>query len=334
MIANAGLHGRLRGVEAGAAEEGLEIAVRRERCRRIESRDAAGKALRGIAAIGGAAVVVIFVGQLDLGEVVGLQRNGRVDAVAFEMVEVAERIAALVEHVQPGGDVLIDGLSCIECDAPVAPRARLPRRLVDAGAVRLLEGAVEHAAAGAAAEGQGARALQHLDALRVVQVAEILHVVTKAVDEEVGAGIDAADDELVAIAFALVDGDARDVARDIGQALIILVADLLLGDDGKRLRDVDDRRVRLGGDGGAVGKIADGAGARVLRWHEGLWRGSRLRPPCRLRPTGPPAARPAGGRSGIGSALCVRRGHGDGWNRHASRGRGLRKGLRTGEERS
>ena len=107
---HAGLHGRLRGVEARAAEEGLEISVRRKRRRRIEPRDAAGKALRGIAAIGGAAVVVIFVGQLDLGEVVGLQRDGRVDAVALEMVEVAERIAALVEHVQPRRDVLVDRL--------------------------------------------------------------------------------------------------------------------------------------------------------------------------------------------------------------------------------
>ena len=64
-----------------------------------------------------------------------------------------------------------------------------------------------------------ARSLQDLDALRVVEIAEILDVVAEAVDEEVRAGIDAANDELVAIAFALMDRNARHVARRVGEAL-------------------------------------------------------------------------------------------------------------------
>ena len=91
--------------------------------------------------------------------------------------------------------------------------------------VGFLERAVDETAAGAATEGQRARPLQHLDALGVVEIAEDLHVVAEAVDEEIGARIDAANDEFVAIAFALMDGDAGNVARDIGDALEALVLD-------------------------------------------------------------------------------------------------------------
>ena len=93
------------------------------------------------------------------------------------------------------------------------------RRFIDPCAVGFLERAVEDTAAGAAAEGERARPFQHLDALRVVEIAEVLDVVAKAVDEEVGAGIDAANDEFVAVAFALVHGDARNVTGDVGEAL-------------------------------------------------------------------------------------------------------------------
>jgi hypothetical protein len=55
--------------------------------------------------------------------------------------------------------------------------------------------------------------------LCVVEVAEDLDVVAESVDEEVRAGIDAADDKFVAIAFTLVDGDARYVACHVGNAL-------------------------------------------------------------------------------------------------------------------
>jgi hypothetical protein len=44
-----------------------------------------------------------------------------------------------------------------------------------------------------------------------------LHVVAKTVDEEVRAGIDAADDKLVAVALALMDRDAGNIARDVGE---------------------------------------------------------------------------------------------------------------------
>ena len=70
--------------------------------------------------------------------------------------------------------------------------------------------------------------LQNLDALRVVEIAKDLRVVAEAVDEEVRARIDAANDELVAVAFALMHGDAGNVAGDVGEALEALVLDELL----------------------------------------------------------------------------------------------------------
>ena len=213
---HAGLHLDLGIVVDRAAKEGREIAVRRERRGRIEARRSARQALRGIAAIGEAEVVVEFVAQLDLGIVGRLQRHRRIDAVALEMAVVAEGIAAFVDGVEAHRDVLVDRLTGIQRDAPVVPGAGLCRRLVDPGAVGFLERAVDQTAAGAAAEDQRARPLQHLDALRVVEVAEILDVVAKTVDEEIGAGIDAANDEFVTIALALMDGDARNVARHLG----------------------------------------------------------------------------------------------------------------------
>src|SRR5262249_61198140 len=136
---------------------------------------------------------------------------------------VATRVVRLVHEVYAGRGVGVDRLADVESDAPVLVRAGLKRSLVDGLAVGVLEGAVEDAAAGAAAEGQHGRASDDLDALGVIQVAEVLDVVAEAVDEEVGAGVDAADHEFVAVAFALVDGDAGNVARHIGDLLEVLV---------------------------------------------------------------------------------------------------------------
>ncbi|MBA7475423.1 hypothetical protein ES707_10793 [subsurface metagenome] len=90
-----------------AAEERSEVAIGRERHGGIEAGGAAGNALRGIAAVGEAEVVVELVGQLDLGVVGRLQRHGRIEAVTLEVAVVAEGVAVLVEGVQPDRDVLV-----------------------------------------------------------------------------------------------------------------------------------------------------------------------------------------------------------------------------------
>src|SRR5262249_46046024 len=150
----------------------------------------------------------------DLGGVVDLDRRRRIDAIALEPSELPERVAAFVHDIETRGDGFVDGLAGVEREAPVVVGAGLRGRLVDPLPVRLLERAVDEPAAGGTAEGDRARPLQHLHALRVVEIAKILDVVAEAVDVEVGARIDAADDELVAVAFALVDVDAGNVAGD------------------------------------------------------------------------------------------------------------------------
>ena len=84
-----------------------------------------------------------------------------------------------------------------------------------------------------------------------------------------------------------MDGDARNVARDVGEALEALVPDELLGHDGDRLRNVDQRRVGLGRDRRAVGVDADRAGAGILRVERRGWAG----PPARGAGSGTRAGR-------------------------------------------
>src|SRR5262249_24051853 len=140
----------------------------------------------------------------DLGIVVRKKRDRRIDAVPPEFVVVAEQAALFVHDVQAYGDVIIDSLARIQGEAPIAERAGLERRIVDPGAVRFLERSVEKAAADPAAEGQGTRASQDFDALGVVEIPEILNVIAKSVDEEIRARVHTANDELVAVAFALM----------------------------------------------------------------------------------------------------------------------------------
>ncbi len=121
-----GLHVGIGIVVDRAAEECGEIAVRRKRRRRIETRP---RADRRIAAIGKLLVVIKFVAELDLGIVVRLQRHGRIESVAFEMPVIAEGVAAFVESIQTHGDVVVHGLAGIERDAAVAVRAGLGRSL-------------------------------------------------------------------------------------------------------------------------------------------------------------------------------------------------------------
>ena len=117
---------------------------------------------------------------------------------------------------------------------------------------------VDDAAAAAAAEDQRVGALQDLDPLDVVEAAVVLHVVAHAIEEEVGGGVLAAQGDLVAIALALADGDAGDVAQHVGDRVAGLVFQLLVRDHLDRLRHVDQRRVGLGRGDRLAGVIALG----------------------------------------------------------------------------
>ena len=149
-------------------------------------------------------------------------------------------------------------------EAPVEVGSGLRRRLVYPLAIGLLECAVEKAAAGAATEGDRAGSFEDLDALCIVEVAKYLHVIAKAVDEEVRARIHAANDELVTVAFALVDGDARNITGDVGQVLEAVVVYEFPGHDAERLRNVDYRGIDLGRHRRAVRIDTDRSRARIL----------------------------------------------------------------------
>src|SRR5207302_2601062 len=69
--------------------------------------------------------------------------------------------------------------------------------------------------------------------------------VAEAVDEEIGARIHATDDELVAIAFTLMNVHTRDIAGDIGKVLKAGIRYELPGHDAERLWNVDQGRVDL-----------------------------------------------------------------------------------------
>ena len=121
---HAGLHVDMRIVVKRTAEECREIAIRRERRGGIEARRAARKPLRGIAAIGQAVVMIGLIAQLDRGIVGRLQRDRGIEAIAFEVAILAERIAVFIKRIQTHRDVFIDRLSCVEARRACRRRIR------------------------------------------------------------------------------------------------------------------------------------------------------------------------------------------------------------------
>ncbi len=65
-----------------------------------------------------------------------------------------------------------------------------------------------------------------------------MHVVTQAIDKEVRGAAVPAQDDLVAVALALRDHRAGDIAKHVGDRAHRLVVNLRLGDDRGRLRNV------------------------------------------------------------------------------------------------
>ena len=110
---------------------------------------------------------------------------------------------------------------------------------------RLAPHLIDDATAAATTEDHRVGALERLDALDVVEIAQVLRVVAHAVDEEVGGRALAADHRRVAMALALRHRDTGDEAHDVGHALHRLVGDDGAREHRRRLRRVAQRRVRL-----------------------------------------------------------------------------------------
>ena len=235
----------------------------------------------GHAAIGGAAVVQIFVGEVDARIGADLDSDRRVYAVALQLDVAAEALAILIDAVDAHPHRIAERLVDIAGEAIAALAVAGDRELaigLEAGA---LGDAVDDAAAAAAAEDHRIGPAQHLDPVGIVEVAEILGVVADAVDEEVGGRVVAAQRDLVAVALAGAGHRAGDIGQDVGDRAERLVLDLRLGHDRERLRDVLDVGVGLGRSPGLLDAILEAlagdhdlVGHRIIGW-------AALRSECR-----------------------------------------------------
>jgi hypothetical protein len=164
-----------------------------------------------IAAVGGALVVEVFVTQPDFRACSGFPRDGGIDTITLQMAEITKRVALLVKCIESRRHIFVDRLIDIDRSSPIIIRAGLQHYLLQGTPIGLFQRAVHEAAAGPAAECQRGGPFYYFDALCVVEITKILDVVAEAIDEEVRARIDAPDDELIAIALALMDGNAWNI---------------------------------------------------------------------------------------------------------------------------
>ena len=201
---------------------------------------------RGDAAVGGAVVLEPLVAREHPGPGREPERGRRVDAVALEAHVAAVEVGVLVHPVEPERQPLRHALSDVQHGATGAVRAALDLQLARRRPLGGLHHPVERAATHPSAEDQGVGALQRLDPLDVVEVAEVLHVVPHPVHEEAGGGVVAPDRGLVPVALTLGHRHPGHVAHDVGHALHLLVGDDALADHGDRLGDVAEQRVGLG----------------------------------------------------------------------------------------
>jgi hypothetical protein len=281
--------------------------------------------------------VKILVAELDLGDRARRVGEGRIDAVTFEVHELAIAVAVLVYRVEAACHGRADRITEIHGYPFVVELAALHEHLVNRNAVGFLEHAIDDAASAAAPEDHGIGAFEHLNAGDVVKVANDLGVVAEAVDKQVRVRPLPANDEIIAVAFTLMRNDAGHVADRLAEALGVDILDEVLGEDGDRLRDVQELRVRLRRGRGRIDDVADRVGAGLApeagpgrregrsRWRRRRrgrrqartrWRADRRLGPSRLGPIG---LHRDGGERGL-----LRGG------RHRLSGRLLRRDRRSG----
>src|SRR6185436_8618817 len=142
--------------------------------------------------------------------------------------------------------------------ALVVEGAVLHGRFLKRPEVGFLRHAVDDASRASASKDQRARSLEDFNAVGIVEIPEDLTVIAHAVEEEVGGrGHLAANGDLVAVAFTLMDDDAGHVPGHVADALEALILDLLLCHDAHRLRDIAQWRIRLGRGAGPRRSVAN-----------------------------------------------------------------------------
>ena len=104
--------------------------------------------------------------------------------------------------------------------------------------------AVDQTACAAATKEQRIGAAQNFDLFQIIERAVILNIVADTIDEEVGCRADPAEDDCVAVAFALRAIHAGRIVNDLPDRGKATNGDLIGRHDGEALRHVDNRRRR------------------------------------------------------------------------------------------
>ena len=196
---------------------------------------------RGDAAIDGPVVGEHLALHLDGGARPQRQPRGGRDPATSDRHRLTERAALLCHGVEAPREALP------RRPAEVARQARLPEPVAreveraDPTAIGGLHHAIDRAAPGTTPEGERCRALDDVDPLDGVEVAEILEVVADPIDEEVRRADVAAEHGGIAVTLTLGHRHARHVADEVPEAGDGLVLDGVARDDGDRLRGLHQR---------------------------------------------------------------------------------------------
>ena len=159
--------------------------------------------------------------------------------------------------------VLVDRAAEVECGIAVAPGVDPGLDIAKRFRGRALADEIDRPPVDAAAVKSGGGPFEDLDALQDeridVKAAEAVLIKRQIVEEDARLpGIEAADEEPVGIGIKTIGlrKDASGVTQRLVDLLRLTIFDLLAADDGDRLRDLLDGRVRLRTRGGAIGHIA------------------------------------------------------------------------------
>ena len=224
-----------RAVDGGIGEEGVPGAAHRAA---IEGRHAP---------IHNSVIVKPLVGRIQERAVLGEPAHHGIQSKALPVL-----VVPMVFHIPIGQGVEAEGAPraqrLVEIDGnPFGTEAVEVRRKGGEGlrSGRNFGHPIDDAATATPPKEQRIGAPEHFHALEVVQGPEILHVVPKPIEKEIGGGVLTPDGELVPVVFPLPDAHPRGVLHDVRHAHVGLLPKLLRIHNGNRLRHIQKERGRF-----------------------------------------------------------------------------------------
>ena len=199
------------------------------------------------AAIDDPVIAVVFVRQGQLGPLAQRDCQSGRHADEFAAEKVAVVVQLLVCPGQPQRSVLSQRQIAVAAQRPGAKAVRpAGQRSCVLAQLGHFADPVNRPAAAAAAEQQRVRALEHLDPLDVEQRAIILRIIAHPIEEEIGGAGLPAQDNLIAVAFALAQRDPRDIPQSLAQTEHGLIIEPRAVERDHALRRIDQRHAGLG----------------------------------------------------------------------------------------